>query len=90
MTQTKERLSYLKIAAEVQKSVSPYINVGKDSLWTIYINHLVREYPVSMNTLRKMLKEDVTNLEQRIEEFRKKQEERHAKELEKKRRKRIK
>ena len=42
-----------------------------------------------LNTFRKMLKEDVSHLNEKIEIYRKQMEEQHDREVEKKRRKRI-
>jgi len=50
---------------------------------------VIEEAPVSLNTFRKMLKEDVSHLNEKIEIYRKQMEEQHDREVEKKRRKRI-
>lgn len=90
MKQTKERLSYLKQAQRVQLIAEPHTREGKLPLWKIYIKFVIAEVPVSLNTFRKMLKENISNLDEKIEAYRKQQEERHDQEVERKRRKRIK
>lgn len=47
---------------------------------------MIEEAPVSLNTFRKMLKEDVSHLNEKIEIYRKQMEEQHDREVEKKRR----
>lgn len=89
MKVTKERLSYLKQAQYVQRLAEPYIRKGKLPLWKIHTKFVIEEAPVSLNTFRKMLKEDVSHLNEKIEIYRKQMEEQHDREVEKKRRKRI-
>ena len=62
---------------------------GKLPLWKIHTKFVIEEAPVSLNTFRKMLKEDVSHLNEKIEIYRKQMEEQHDREVEKKRRKRI-
>ena len=87
MKVTKERLSYLKQAQYVQRLAEPYIRKGKLPLWKIHTKFVIEEAPVSLNTFRKMLKEDVSHLNEKIEIYRKQMEEQHDREVEKKRRK---
>lgn len=89
MKVTKERLSYLKQAQYVQRLAEPYIRKGKFPLWKIHTKFVIEEAPVSLKTFRKMLKEDVSHLNEKIEIYRKQMEEQHDREVEKKRRKRI-
>lgn len=86
MKVTKERLSYLKQAQYVQRLAEPYIRKGKLPLWKIHTKFVIEEAPVSLNTFRKMLKEDVSHLNEKIEIYRKQMEEQHDREVEKKRR----
>ena len=65
MKVTKERLSYLKQAQYVQRLAEPYIRKGKLPLWKIHTKFVIEEAPVSLNTFRKMLKEDVSHLMRR-------------------------
>lgn len=67
MKVTKERLSYLKQAQYVQRLAEPYIRKGKLPLWKIHTKFVIEEAPVSLNTFRKMLKEDVSHLNEKIE-----------------------
>lgn len=90
MKESKERLSYLKQAERVQSIATPLIREGRYPLWKIHTKFVIEEIPVSQNTFRKMLKEDVSNLKEKIEAYRKQQEQQHDREVEKKRRKRIK
>ena len=87
MKVTKERLSYLKQAQYVQRLAEPYIRKGKLPLWKIHTKFVIEEAPVSLNTFRKML--NVSHLNEKIEIYRKQMEEQHDREVEKKRRKRI-
>ena len=89
MKVTKERLSYLKQAQYVQRRAEPYIRKGTLPLWHIHTTFVIEEAPVSLNTFRKMLKEDVSHLNEKFEIYRKQMEEQHDREVEKKRRKRI-
>lgn len=89
MKVTKERLSYLKQAQRVRLLAEPHIREGKLPLWKIHTKFVIEEVPVSLNTYRKMLKEDVSLLDEKIEAYRKQMEEQHDREVEKKRRKRI-
>lgn len=57
---TEKQLGYLRLAYEVQQIAAPYVNQGGYSLSKIYLNHVVGEIPVCMNTFRKMMKEDVS------------------------------
>ena len=75
MKVTKERLSYLKQAQYVQRLAEPYIRKGKLPLWKIHTKFVIEEAPVSLNTFRKMLKEDVSHLNEKIEIYRKQMEE---------------
>lgn len=84
-----KRLSYLKMSDKVQKTARPLLEKGLP-LWTTYLNHIVENHGISINTFRKMMKEDVADIDAQIAEFRRKQEEMHARELEKRRRLRIK
>lgn len=77
MKVTKERLSYLKQAQYVQRLAEPYIRKGKLPLWKIHTKFVIEEAPVSLNTFRKMLKEDVSHLNEKIEIYRKQMEEQH-------------
>lgn len=56
-----KQLSYLKLAYEVQQIANRYVDQGELSLSKIYLNYVVEEVPVCMNTFRKMMKEDVSN-----------------------------
>ena len=78
MKVTKERLSYLKQAQYVQRLAEPYIRKGKLPLWKIHTKFVIEEAPVSLNTFRKMLKEDVSHLNEKIEIYRKQMEEQTA------------
>jgi len=84
-----DRLSYLMQAQLVQKIAAPYIREGRLSLWQIFIKYAHDRVPVCYNTFRKMLKEDVANLDERIAAQHRRLEEQHDKLLEQKRRNRI-
>jgi len=89
MKEKKERLSYLKMAAEVRAFALPLIHKGSIPIWKIHLD-FVEKYPISLNTFRKMLKEDVSDLDRKIEDYRKQLLKQHEREVEKKRLKRIK
>ncbi|WP_417013028.1 hypothetical protein [Alistipes sp.] len=89
MINKKDRLSYLMLAQLVQQYAAPHVREGKLSLWQIFINHVHDKVPVTLNTFRKMMKEDVSDLDAKIEAQRRRLEEQHDKMLEKKRRNRI-
>lgn len=90
MKVTKERLQLSQTgASRPTASAEPYIRKGKLPLWKIHTKFVIEEAPVSLNTFRKMLKEDVSHLNEKIEIYRKQMEEQHDREVEKKRRKRI-
>lgn len=84
-----KRLSYLKMASEVQAVAQPLLRTGRYSMRAIYHNYILPSFPISLNTLRKMLMEDVTNLGQLIETYRQQQLERYEEELERRRSKRL-
>lgn len=69
---TEKQLSYLKLADEVQKIANPYVDQGGLSLSYIYLNYVVGEIPVCMNTFRKMMKEDVSDLPELIKAYKEK------------------
>ncbi|MDE6452007.1 MAG: hypothetical protein K2L23_06945 [Odoribacter sp.] len=69
---TEKQLSYLKLAYEVQKIANPYVDQGGLSLSYIYLNYVVEKVPVCMNTFRKMMKEDVSDLPELIKAYKEK------------------
>ena len=84
-----DRLSYLMQARLVQEIAAPYIREGRLSLWQIFIKHAYDCVPVCYNTFRKMLKENVSDLDARIAVQHRRLEEQHDRQLEQKRRSRI-
>lgn len=88
MDKKQERLSYLKLAAEVQACALPLIRKGSTPVWKIHLD-IVKRYPVSLNTFRKMLKVDVSDLDRRIEAYRDQLQKQHLREVAHKRLKRI-
>ena len=88
MYKKKERLSYLKLAAEVQACALPLIRKGSVPVWKIHLDFVAR-YPVSLNTFRKMLKVDVSDLDRKIEAYRAQLQMQHLREVAHKRLKRI-
>ena len=89
MKRATKRLSYLRMAAEVQKIAQPLLHTGKYSMRVIYHHHILQTLPISLNTFRKMLKEDVSMLPELIESYRRKQLARYENELKKRRLKRL-
>ena len=89
MKVTKERRSYRKQAQYFRGLAGPYIGKGELPVGKSHTKFVIEEAPVSLNTFRKMLKEDVSHLNEKIEIYRKQMEEQHDREVEKKRRKRI-
>lgn len=63
MINKKDRLSYLMLAQLVQQYAAPHVREGKLSLWQIFINHVHDKVPVTLNTFRKMMKEDISDLD---------------------------
>ena len=86
---TTKQLLYLKVAFYVQQIAMPYIREGGHSLSSIYINHVVKEIPICMNTFRKMMKADVSQLPQLLSEYQKKATDLYLGYLRRQRKKRI-
>lgn len=76
-------------ARQVQEIAEPFIRSGNLSLWQIFFKHVHKSIPVCYNTFRKMLKEDVSNLDGKIALQHKRIEEQHDRLLMKKRQSRI-
>ncbi|MDE6451086.1 MAG: hypothetical protein K2L23_02125 [Odoribacter sp.] len=86
---SEKRLIYLKTAYDVQQIAKPYKDKGGMSENYIYFNFVVEKVPVCINTFRKMMKEDVSNLPQLIKAYKRKQQERYRNYLYRQSRKRI-
>ena len=68
---TEKQCGHLKLAYEAQQIARPYLKQGHHSLIEIYLNFVVREIPVCINTFRKMMKEDVSDYPQIAETYQK-------------------
>jgi hypothetical protein len=86
---TSKRLRYLKLAYEVQQIAMPYVKKGTLSLSNIYFNYVVEKVHVSMNTFRKMMKEDVTDYPKLAKAYKERSQEQYFKYLRKLRTKRM-
>lgn len=84
-----KQLSYLKLAYEVQQIANRYVDQGELSLSKIYLNYVVEEVPVCMNTFRKIMKEDVSNFLQLKKAYKEKMTMRYLDQLHRQSRKRI-
>lgn len=80
----------MKLAYEVQQIASPYLKQGGYSLIKIYLNYVVKQVPICINTFRKMMKEDVSRYPQIAEEYQQKVRDRYQALLQKQSKKRIK
>lgn len=87
---TEKQRGHLKLAYEAQQIARPYLKQGGYSLMEIYLNFVVKEVPVCINTFRKMMKEDVSDFPQIAEEYQRKAKERYFTILKNQSRKRIK
>lgn len=72
MKLNEKNRGYLKLAYEVQRIAKPYQKEGKYSLTEIYLNFVVIEIPICLNTFRKMMKEDVSNFPDIAKEYQQK------------------
>lgn len=87
---TEKQRGHLKLAYEAQQIARPYLKQGGYSLMEIYLNFVVKEIPVCINTFRKMMKEDVSDFPQIAEEYQRKVKEQYFTILKNQSRKRIK
>ena len=87
---TEKQLGRLRLAYEVQQIANPYLKQGIYSKTAIYLNFVVKEIPICINTFRKMLKEDVSNFPQLAEEYQRLATLQYLNFLDKRRQKRIK
>lgn len=69
---TERQRGYLKLATEVQEIAKPYLRRGGYSLNKIYYNYVVKRIPICINTFRKMMKEDVSQFQELVDEYHKK------------------
>jgi len=67
---TKDRLSYLKTATEIQDLVRPVVKQGGTPLTDIYYNIVLKKYPICENTFRNMLKADTSHFKELMQEYR--------------------
>ena len=74
---TEKQRGHLKLAYEAQQIARPYLKQGHHSLIEIYLNFVVREIPVCINTFRKMMKEDVSDYPQIAETYQKRAKEQY-------------
>lgn len=87
---TEKQRGHLKLAYEAQQIARPYLKQDHHSLIEIYLNFVVREIPVCINTFRKMMKEDVSDYPQIAETYQKRAKEQYFALLKNQSRKRIK
>ncbi len=87
---TEKQRGHLKLAYEAQQIARPYLKQGHHSLIEIYLNFVVREIPVCINTFRKMMKKDVSDYPQIAETYQKRAKEQYFALLKNQSRKRIK
>lgn len=87
---TEKQRGHLKLAYDAQQIAKPYLKQGRHSLVEIYLNFVVKEIPVCINTFRKMMKEDVSDYPQIAEKYQKKAKEQYFALLKNQSRKRIK
>ncbi len=87
---TEKQHGYLRLAYEVQQIAKPYLKRGGHSLIEIYLNHVVQKVPVSINTFRKMMKEDLTEYPQIVKDYRDKAQNQYFNLLQNQSRRRIK
>lgn len=64
------RLVYLTLASKVQEICKQQKEKGIISETEIFFNSVMEKVPVCLNTYRKMLKEDVTDLPRLAKEYR--------------------
>lgn len=81
---------YLKLAYEVQRIARPYQKEGKYSLTEIYLNFVVIEIPICINTFRKMMKEDVSGFPEMAKNYQQKAKSQYLVFLQNQSRKRVK
>ncbi len=86
---TEKQRGHLKLAYEAQQIAKPYLKQGRHSLIEIYLNYVVKEIPVCINTFRKMMKEDVSDYPQIAEKYQQKAKEQYFALLKNQSRKRI-
>ncbi len=87
---TEKQRGHLKLAYDAQQIAKPYLKQGRHSLIEIYLNFVVKEIPVCINTFRKMMKEDVSDYPQIAEKYQKRAKEQYFTLLKNQSRKRIK
>lgn len=87
---TEKQRGHLKLAYDAQQIAKPYLKQGRHSLIEIYLNFVVKEIPVCINTFRKMMKEDVSDYPQIAEKYQKRAKEQYFALLKNQSRKRIK
>lgn len=66
---SERQRGHMKLAYEVQQIASPYLKQGGYSLIKIYLNYVVKQVPICINTFRKMMKEDVSHFPKVVEEY---------------------
>ena len=87
---TEKQRGYLRLAYEVQQIAKPYLDRGGHYLIEIYLNHVVKKVPVSINTFRKMMKEDLTEYPQIVKDYHEKAQNQYFNLLQNQSRRRIK
>ena len=87
---SEKQLGHLKLAYEVQQIAKPYLKQGGYSLIEIYLNFVVKQVPICINTFRKMMKEDVSYYPQVVEAYQRKAKNQYLHLLQNQSRRRIK
>lgn len=85
-----KKLVYLTLASMVQEICEKQKEEGIISETEIFFNSVMEKVPVCLNTYRKMLKEDVTDLPRLAKEYRDREYQTYLDRLEKQSRKRLK
>lgn len=86
---SEKQRGHMKLAYDVQQIAKPYLQQGGYSLVEIYLNYVVKQVPICINTFRKMMKEDVSHFPQIAKEYQRKVRGQYQLLLQKQSRKRI-